>query len=455
MKIIPLSATIAQALAFGLGLTNALCARADTPAAAVLGTDIGLCAGIKNYLAPREQQQRIDRVKEAGLTFVRTDFVWRSIESRRGEYHFADYDTMMQAADRNGLAVLGLISHAPKWAVPVSDHVEEWLAFVEATVRRYPQVRHWEIYNEPNLAEFWVSKPDPAGYAKLFRLTAARIKAIDPRLFVLTGGLASSNDANGGYTGDYAEAMLTAGLGDAFDAFAIHPYRFPHAPEESVYAPNTKRPHKLTLEEVLARYRQLLDRHGLSSKPIWITECGYTSRPGRLLPDGSRADDSVNRGVSEADQANFLPRSILLAFQYGVSSWMWFTAVTAEKDPMDKEDWFGILHPAYAPRPAFFALKALRRAYPAGSALLRDQCLNGPVYRLAWRRPDGTTGWALWIAERETRRTINFRIRGRLAECFDAVGNKIELGKHDRVAQAMLSGRVLYLVGPTVVELLP
>lgn len=436
-------------VALGLTLAPAIAAADAT------GTDIGLCAGIKHFLAPAEQQQRIDRVKEAGLAFVRTDFVWRTIESSRGHYDFTSYDAMMAAADRNGLAVLGLISHAPAWAVPVTEHLGEWLAFVEATVRRYPQVRHWEIYNEPNLAEFWISKPDPAGYAELFRQTATRIRTIDPTLFVLTGGLASSNDANGGYSGEFAEAMLSAGLGDAFDAFAIHPYRFPHAPEESVYEFNAKRPCKLTLEQAVGRYRQLLDRHGLAGKPIWITECGYTSRPGRLQPDGSRVDDSVNRGVSDADQANFLPRSILLSFQYGVSSWLWFTAVTAEKDPMDKEDWFGILHPDYTPRPAFQALKTLRRAYPAGSELLSGRFQREPVYRLAWKRPDGAVGWAFWIAEREAGRTVTLKVSGRITQSFDAVGMPIGLHVDDGRVQATLSGRMLYLIGPDLVEVAP
>ncbi len=419
------------------------------------GTDIGLCAGIKHFLNAAEQQQRIDRVRESGLTFVRTDFVWRTIESSRGRYDFTSYDAMIAAADRNGISVLGLISHAPLWAVPVTEHLEEWLAFVEATVRRYPQVRHWEIYNEPNLAEFWISKPDPAGYAKLFRMTSARIKAIDSTLFVLTGGLASSNDANGGYSGEFADAMLAAGVGEAFDAFAIHPYRFPHAPEESVYESNAKRPRKLTLEQAVDSYRRLLNRHGLAGKPIWITECGYTSRPGRLQPDGTRVDDSQNRGVSDAEQADFLPRSVLLSFQYGISSWLWFTAVTAEKDPMDKEDWFGILHPDYTPRPAFRALQALRRAYPAGSKLERDRFQKEPVYRLAWKRPDGVTGWALWIAERGASRTVTLKIAGQVTQSFDAVGAPVTLRPEKGLMQATLSGRMLYLIGPEIVEVVP
>lgn len=455
MKITSFPAIAGRALGLGLWLANVAGVRADAPAAVAPGTDIGLCAGIKNYLDPAEQQQRIDRVKEAGLTFVRTDFVWRSIEPRRGRYDFAGYDAMMRAADRNGLSVLGLISHAPAWALPVPEHLDEWLAFVEATVRRYPQVRHWEIYNEPNLAEFWVSQPDPAGYAKLFRLTSARIKAIDPTLFVLTGGLASSNDAHGGYSGDYAEAMMAAGLGDSFDAFAIHPYRFPHAPEEDVFAPNEKRPRKLTLEQALGQYRRLLDRHGLAGKPVWITECGYTSRPGRLQSDGTRVDDSLNRGVSDADQANFLPRSILLSFQYGVSSWMWFTTVTAERDPMDKEDWFGVLHPDYTPRPAYAALKTLRRAYPAGSALVKAEHAKEPAYRVAWRRPDGRLGWALWITEREAHRNYRIKIRGEVAAAFDALGQPVILNAAGGEAKVTLSGRLVYLIGPETVEVLP
>lgn len=426
--------------------------RAATPAGPA--TDIGLCAAIKSYLPPAELQRRVDLMKAAGINFVRTDFTWRSIEARRGAYNFSGHDAMMRVADRNGIFVLGLISHVPKWAAPITDHLDEWLAFVEATVKRYPQVRHWEVFNEPNLENFWGSKPDPAGYAQLLRLTYARIKAIDPKLFVTSGGLSGGGTRAGGYS-SYAEPMFAAGIDGAYDALAFHPYRYPHAPEETHYAANTYAPDKPTLEQVIGKYRALMAAHGDGDKPMWITECGYTSYAGRDLSDGTKFGTGRNLGVTDEEQADFLPRSILLAFQHGVSSWMWFTTITAEKDPNDKEHWFGIVHPDHTPRPAWHALKTLRRAYPAGSTLLKERYLPGPVYRLAWRRPDGQTGWALWITERGAKQDVTFSLRGAVGESYDAVGNPVPLQVAPGRATAILSGRILYLIGPEALEISP
>lgn len=420
-------------------------------AAAAPATDIGVCAVIKQFHSAEQAQRRIDIFKAAGINFVRTDFAWRFLEREKGHPQFANYDRMVELAEKNGIGILGLISHTPVWAAPITDHLDEWLAYVETVVRRYPQIRHWEVFNEPNLESFWGSKPDAAGYAKLLRLTCARIKAIDPSLFVVSGGLAGGNNAGGGYPAAYVESMFAAGIAGAFDAFGFHPYRFPHAPEETDYPRNTYAPKKATLEQTLGRYRALLAANKCADKPLWITECGYSAYPGKSRDDGAKFGTGKNLGVTDDEQADFLPRSILLAFQYGASNWMWFTTSSAERNPDDKEDWFGLLHPDLSPRLAFHALKNLRRAYPAGSTLLKEQHAKEPVYRLAWKRPDGQKAWGLWIVERGAKRDVTLEISGGVTECFDATGQPVTLRVKDGRAIATLSGRMLYIIGPDAV----
>lgn len=427
-----------------LGATIALAA--SPPA-----TDIGVCAVVKQAFPAKESQARIDLMKAAGINFVRTDFAWRTIEKAKGNVEFAGYDRMVGLAEKNGISILGLLSHAPKWATPLADHLDEWLVYVDTVVKRYPQVRHWEVYNEPDLQNFWGSKPDPAGYAKLLRLTYAHIKKIDASLFVTSGGLSGGGPLAGGYSGKYAEPMFAAGIAGAYDALAFHPYRFPHAPEESHYAANVSAPDKPTLEQTIGKYRALMVAAGDGGKPMWITECGYSTYPGQSAND-IRLGTGRNLGVTEEEQAQFLPRSILLAFQYGASSWMWFTTLTAEKNPNDKEDWFGIVHPDHTPRLAYHALKHLRRAYPAGSTLLKEQHLKEPVYRLAWKRPDGKTGWAVWIVERGAKREVTLSIRGPVVECYDALGEPVALDVVSGRTEAPLSGRMLYIIGPEAVD---
>lgn len=419
------------------------------PAASAPATDIGVCSTVKSFLTSEENQRRAESIRAAGIDLVRTDFTWREIEKRKGAYDFKAHDAMMAVAANNGIAILGLISHTPPWAAPITDHLDEWLAFVDATVRRYPQVRHWEVFNEPDLKSFWGSAADPAGYAKLLRLTHAKIKTIDPALFVVSGGISGAgNNVDGGYARRFAEPMVAAGIAGSFDAFGIHPYRWPHAPEETIYEPNTYAPKKATLEETLGRYRALLDQHGCAGKPIWVTECGYTAMPGTMRV----AQGKDLKGVTDEEQAQFLPRSILLALQYGASAWMWFTTSGIEKKPDEREHWFGLLHPNGTPRPAYDALKALRHAYPPGSTLIKEHHLKEPTYRLAWKRPDGKTTWGLWIIERGATRKVPVIINGPIVECFDALGNVVTLQVTDRRAQASLSGRMLYIVGPDAVD---
>ena len=60
---------------------------------------------------------------------------------------------------------------------PRVRHLDDWTRFVRATLRRYPEVRAVEVWNEPNLARFWAPRPDPERYAMLLRAAFAGVRA--------------------------------------------------------------------------------------------------------------------------------------------------------------------------------------------------------------------------------------------------------------------------------------
>ena len=45
----------------------------------------------------------------------------------------------------------------------------------------------WEIWNEPNHRAYWGAPPNAADYGRLVRLTAERIKTIDPDAVIIAG----------------------------------------------------------------------------------------------------------------------------------------------------------------------------------------------------------------------------------------------------------------------------
>jgi hypothetical protein len=97
-----------------------------------------------------------------GIRWHRIDINWFDVEPVRGEYHWETIDRVLDAADRLGLSVLGVIAYTPAWAsvegtpdAPPSDPAD-YIGFVRQVVARYRgRLDAVSIWNEPNLRQFW------------------------------------------------------------------------------------------------------------------------------------------------------------------------------------------------------------------------------------------------------------------------------------------------------------
>src|SRR3954449_5242325 len=71
-----------------------------------------------NIHAPQgpELASQLDRVKAAGLGWVRIDFIWAAVETRKGKYDWRAYDALAAAARARGLQVFATIAYTPAWA---------------------------------------------------------------------------------------------------------------------------------------------------------------------------------------------------------------------------------------------------------------------------------------------------------------------------------------------------
>jgi polysaccharide biosynthesis protein PslG len=103
-----------------------------------------------------------DRVREAGIGWVRIDFVWALIETSQGHFDWSVYDAIVDAAEARGISVLGILAYTPGWATdgaPLSGpprNVADWEDFCYRAAFRYRgRVTHWELWNEPNQPAFW------------------------------------------------------------------------------------------------------------------------------------------------------------------------------------------------------------------------------------------------------------------------------------------------------------
>jgi hypothetical protein len=120
----------------------------------------------------------------AGVKWSREEFQWARIEPRRGDFQWEYYDRMLETARRHGIQVYAIVAYWSGWTKPyTAEGIDDYVRYLETLVRRYhAQIRHWEIWNEPNIF-FWQGPKDL--YADLLKNSYAAVKAIDPDAEIL------------------------------------------------------------------------------------------------------------------------------------------------------------------------------------------------------------------------------------------------------------------------------
>ena len=212
----------------------------------------------------------------------------------------------VDALKARGVKVLVVVQRAPAWAsgfgsgtAPPRDP-STFASFIRRVAQRVPGVDAWEIWNEPDEAEFWAGGADPARYAALLRAAYPAIKSVQPADVVVTGATTGNNF-------DFVEALYANGAGGHFDAVGVH----------TDTACLTNGPGRYYRDErgrigryTFTGYREVhavMAAHGDAAKPIWMTELGWntqSTRPGSCNTGAWAGQKRL--GVSKQRQARLL-----------------------------------------------------------------------------------------------------------------------------------------------------
>ena len=397
----------------------------------------------------------LDAVRGANATIVRTLVEWRSIAPTRPRsaanafdptYRFADLDEFVRNAQQRGMEVLMTIWGTPKWANGnkgpqfLPTRMADFQSFTRALATRYsgrtagyPFVRFYGIWNESNLGNFLAPQfnaagkiVSPAAYAKLAAAGYAGIKAGSPKAQIAIGETSSNGKdrRRAGATdsvtpGTFARLLAQANKRLKFDAWAQHPYPVPvnQGPGQRVRYPNVA-------FSTMSRFERDLDKwFGRKNIPIWITEYGNETKPGEP------------KGVTEAQQARYVPQAIALAKKDPrIPMFVWFVFRDSAGSPWQS----GVYRPSGAAKPAAAkwaaAAKAADRlngkvtvkggtASPTVTVYLRDLCTNnvpGSMVGVTSRTFQGTT--VVQAAQSATTLAIDCTIAVRLTGLLVAKG---------------------------------
>jgi hypothetical protein len=274
----------------------------------------------------------MDRLAETGVKWVRYWLNWYQVEADSGVYDFTAADSAISGYTDRGIKVYLTLFSGNQWydgpdssvymgvahpeqglsPIPGSPSMQGWLKFVETAVTRYAdKVQYWDIWNEPNI-DFWQPTPNPANYAQLLKLTAQKIKSIDPKAKII--GLGTST-----IDFDYISDVLKENIIEFIDYLGFHPYRYyPEDDQDNMGLPYPPSPFANYDEELQALKDTLKKYDPLGRVELWDEEAGYPSHPEIFI----WTPDTIYS--SEATQAKYLLRRFLLNLGFGVRGTTWF-----------------------------------------------------------------------------------------------------------------------------------
>lgn len=316
-----------------------------------------------------------------GYGELHADVLWSRNEKSKGEYAWDEaYLTEFSKVRANGLSTIGVIAYGNKLydggQFPSSPEALDAFGRYAASAAQSLSLSAVEVFNEPNKDRFNKGSCGTSASCYIPLLDSVR------NHFTAQG---LTLPIIGGATALYDQAWFTefwqAGGMDHLDVVSFHPY------EGWIDRnPDLMRP---TIAQSIADMQQ----YAGGTRPIWITEMGFTTMTG---------------GVSLDQQRDWLIRSEVLALAGGAEKYMWYDIVDDASDPANGEGNFGLYEHApragvavVAPKSSAFA-QALVIAQLGGRAFAADES-DDATNVVAFGEADDTVRIAWAVGEKADR----------------------------------------------------
>jgi hypothetical protein len=336
------------------------------------GTDVSPF-GVQTHSAQGGDQRAYALLARAGIVHFRDEQYWEHIERQKGVYTYpAAFTDFMAKGAASGMQPFITLDwsnpyydySAGMFTAPHSDAGRAGYAEYGAEiVRKYPALKHVEIWNEYNAGTF-ITGPattnKPYYYKRMLETAAGRIRATRPDVKIVAGGTVP-------VTHGFLRDVFAQGAMPFLDVVSVHPYR--------------KTPEGIDSE--IAELRELIKRNnGGAEKPVWASEFSH----------------EVNSPADQKEAATYLAQIVTLMLSQKVERMYYYLGVDDAAFPHR-----GLLAAANDPRgplvphPAYVAYANLIRQLKGCSFHSRFSGTASSTY--AFRFQNGTTSMnVLWAA---------------------------------------------------------
>lgn len=345
-----------------------------------------------------------------GVQMVRTSVDWGNIEPEPGKYSWGGPDGTLKPLVDNNLTPLVLILNNAKWAADTPcGPVRDLLAFdkfMRSLAGRYPQVRYWSLYNEPDNAHYpdhpgggcfarqdlnGNGKPDVQDYAEQLRVAWRAIHDVNPNAQLVTGAVALDNfdqeSAPPGYPGGgqggtfdyqflpdlfaYIKANPLPNGDKYFDIVAFNFY--------GIYGPfwETQSPGK-GVSAKANKIKSLLNQAGLDA-PLLVSETGSNSQ-----------------NVGAAGQSEYAVKTFTRGLASQLTHMIWWTYQdVSDSNPPPQNTWkYGLVDEKSTPKPSYSAYQTLSRELTGAAFVQPLDVQGGEGYIFAHERGNKAVVWS-------------------------------------------------------------
>lgn len=288
---------------FTTGIDTLTRSAKDVVPAKLFGLHIFDAAGATNWPTAKFGTWRI---WDANVT-------WWFLEPNKGEWHFELLDKLMALAEKNGIEVTYSLCHTPTWAsarptegawgpghVAEPANIEDWKNYVRTVATRYKgRIHYYEIWNEPNLAQFYTGSVD-----KMVELTdtaTAVLKEIDPTIKVIAPSPTTDLDGV-----SWLNQFLAKGGAKNADIIGFH-----------FYVPRT---YPEAMLDYINQVKGVMTSNNVAAKPLWNTESGWF-----VADHLSTVPAVANWKVLNDDESSaYIARSYILNWASGIDRFNWY-----------------------------------------------------------------------------------------------------------------------------------
>jgi hypothetical protein len=285
--------------------------------------------GVQTHSAQSGDQRSYELFSRAGIAHFRDEQYWEHIETQPLQYKYpAMFTEFMSKGAASKMQPLITLD----WSNPMYDysagmftapHTDSGRAgyanYGAEIVRKYPELKAVEIWNEYNAGTF-ITGPatsnKPAYYKRMLEQAANRIRSVRNDVKIVAGGTVP-------VTHGFLRDVFAQGAMPFLDVVSVHPYR--NTPEG--------------VDAEIAELRELIKRHNNGAeKPIWASEFSH----------------ETNRPEQQAEAATYLAQVVTLMLSQKVERMYYYLGVDDHAFPhrgllASANDAKGSLvpHPAY------------------------------------------------------------------------------------------------------------